>query len=89
MTTTGFEVKGLNEILKLKNKGFEIPDFFMLTFVGAAVSSARGMLTYKLAGTILANFHLPLVDPRDFLSQINNVNNKKIAKKTVTKKASK
>lgn len=70
VTTTGYEVKGLRDILNIKKEGFGIPDFFMLTFVGTAVSSARGMLAYKLSGTILSDFYLPLVDPNDFLEHL-------------------
>jgi len=85
VTTTGYEVKGLKEILKLKEKGFEIPDFFMLTFVGTAVSSARGMLSYKLSGTMLADFYLPLVDPQEFLGHIKEQIKPSISKKTTSK----
>lgn len=94
VTTTGYEVKGLKDILKLKEKGFEIPDFFMLTFVGTAVSSARGMLSYKLSGTMLADYYLPLVDPQDFLGHIKEQTKpatspkSSVPKKTPVKKVS-
>ena len=86
VTTTGYEVKGLKEIFKLKEKGFEIPDFFMLTFVGTAVSSARGMLSYKLSGTMLADFYLPLVDPQEFLGHIKEQTKPSTSKRAVSKK---
>lgn len=98
ITTTGYEVKGLGDILKIEKDGFGIPDFFMLTFVGTAVSSARGMLAYKLSGTLLADFYLPLVDPKDFLEHIKGETKtqsvkkdsppKKTAKKAAVKKKS-
>lgn len=72
-TTTGFQVKGLNEILKTDEyENFQLDDFFMVTFVSTAVSSGRGMLANKLAGTYLADYYLPLVDPKDFLNQMEN-----------------
>lgn len=86
VTTTGYEVKGLKDILNLKDEGFEIPDFFMLTFVATAVSSARGMLSYKLSGTILADFYLPLVDPQDFLGHVKETTKTKVSKKRALKK---
>ncbi len=88
VTTTGYEVKGLKGILTLKEKGFEIPDFFMLTFVGTAVSSARGMLSYKLSGTILSDFYLPLVDPKEFLVHVKEQTMPATPKKSIAKKGS-
>ena len=46
---------------------FEVPDPIMITFVGAAISSARGMLAYKLSGTILSDYYLPLIDVQALL----------------------
>ncbi len=69
-TTTGFDVKGLKEILKVDGNKFQLPDFFMTTFISTALSSGRGMLAYKLAGTFLADYYLPLIDPKDFISHI-------------------
>lgn len=68
--STVYEVKSLKEILKIKDKGFEIPDFLMLTFIGTAISSARGMLVYKLSGTVLADFYLRLVDSQEFVGHL-------------------
>lgn len=55
---------------KADNGHFNLPDFYMMTFVSAAWSSARGMLAYKLAGTFLADYYLPLIDPKEFLKQM-------------------
>ena len=88
VTMTGYEVKGLKSIIKVNEKGFELPDYFMLTFVGTAVSSARGMLSYKLAGTILADFYLPLIDPQDFIGHITGRGKAVAPKKTALKKIS-
>ena len=73
-STTGFLIKGLKDTLIVdENKtSFKLPDNLMLTCISAAISSSRGMLAYKLAGTILANYYLPLIDPKNFLKQKNN-----------------
>jgi hypothetical protein len=84
-TTTGFHVKGLKEILNEDSQKFKLPDFLMLTFVSTAVSSTRGMLAYKLSGTFLSEYYLPLVDPKDFL--IHFVHELPMEKKTSSKKA--
>jgi len=70
VTTTTFEVKGLEAGPNNEGLGLNIPDFLILTFLNVAISSARGMLVYRLSGTILADFYLPLIDPNEFLSQI-------------------
>jgi hypothetical protein len=91
-TTTGFHVKGLKEILNIDGQKFQLPDFFMLTFVSTAVSSTRGMLSYKLSGTFLSDYYLPFVDPKDFLSHFKHElpkEKKAVSKKTPAKKVAK
>jgi hypothetical protein len=91
-TTTGFHIQGLKEILNVNGQKFQLPDFFILTFVSTAVSSARGMLSYKLSGTFLSDYYLPFVDPKDFLSQFKHELPKKknaLSKKTTATKVAK
>lgn len=70
-TVTTFDVKKLKEIVKFDEEDsdkYDIPDSLMVTFVGTAVSSTRGMLVNKLSGTILSSFYLPLVDIKELLN---------------------
>ena len=66
-TLTRFELSDINEILKVIEKEdsdeevFDIPDNLIYTFVGTAISSTRGMLVYKLAGTKLSSFYIPKI----------------------------
>lgn len=86
---TEFHVIGLSEILNVDGNKFQLPDFFMMTFISTAVSSGRGMLAYKLAGTYLSDYYLPLIDPKDFMNHIKNklsASEKKSAGKKVTGK---
>jgi hypothetical protein len=72
VNSTNFKVKGLNKIVKFEkaNVGkFQFPDDLMITFVGASVSSARGMLAYKLSGTVLSKYYLPLIDVKKLLEE--------------------
>ncbi|MBS1645500.1 MAG: hypothetical protein JST36_10725 [Bacteroidetes bacterium] len=84
----GFEVKNLKQILTLSDDVFEIDDDYLLTFVGAAISSARGMLAFKHSGTILENFYVPLVDPRNFIENINRQVPQKAPKQIISPKKS-
>ena len=73
-STTGFLIKDLKDMLVVEedNTNFKLPDNIMLTCISTAISSSRGMLAYKLAGTILADYYLPLIDPKNFLKQKNS-----------------
>lgn len=73
--TTGFHVRGLKDSLNADGSNFQLPDSLMMTFLSTSVSSGRGMLAYKLAGTPLSDFYLPLVDVNDFLNQIKKKHN--------------
>ncbi|MDB9955081.1 hypothetical protein OAD49_05975 [Flavobacteriaceae bacterium] len=74
-TLTKFKVKGLKKIVNFDEENddkFEIPDPIMVTFVGAAISSTRGMLAYKLSGTILSDYYLPLIDVQEMLKNYDD-----------------
>lgn len=80
-TLTKFKVKGLKKIVKFEEGNedkFQIPDPIMMTFVGAAISSARGMLAYKLSGTILSDYYLPLIDVQELLKVYGSPSNSEI-----------
>lgn len=66
--TTGFLVKGLKEILKIEDGKFQLSDSLMMTFLSTTISSCRGMLAYKLSGTFLAEYYLPLINIEEFVS---------------------
>lgn len=71
-TVTTFDVKNIKEIVKFDNEDsnkYDIPDSLMITFVGTAVSSTRGMLVNKLSGTILSGYYLPLINIKKLLNQ--------------------
>ena len=79
-TLTRFELSDINEILKVIEKEdsdeevFDIPDNLIYTFVGTAISSTRGMLVYKLAGTKLSSFYIPMIDVQNLMKDRNHRN---------------
>lgn len=80
-TLTKFKVKGLKKLVQFEegnDEEFQIPDALMITFVGTAISSARGMLTYKLSGTILSDYYLPLIDVEELLKGYESTPNSNI-----------
>jgi len=69
-TATKFKIKNLKKIIKKEENDdnkFDMPDVLMITMVGAALSTIRGMMVYKLSGTLLSEYYLPLIDVTDFL----------------------
>ena len=80
-TITKFKVKGLKKIVKFDEEDedkFQMPDPLMITFAGAAISSARGMLAYKLSGTILSDYYLPLIDIQELLKGNDSESNPEV-----------
>lgn len=64
-----FKVDDLKNVAKYNedDKSFNVTNEMLITFLGIAISSARGMLVYKLSGTILSKYYLPLVDVKEML----------------------
>lgn len=80
-TITRFKVKGLKKIVKFEEGNdhkFQIPDPLIETFVGAAISSTRGMLAYKLSDTILSDYYLPLIDVQKILKSYESPTNSEV-----------
>ncbi len=61
---TEFLVNDLSSILKIKNNNdFTIEEKWEITFVSLAVSTARGMMASRTAGTFYDKFIFPVIDP--------------------------
>lgn len=81
VTTTAYGVKNLKSILGEGKQAVGIPDAFMHTVVGTAISNTRGMLAYKLAGTILSDVYVPLVRVDDLLAHFGGAKKETAPKK--------
>lgn len=67
-TITEFVVSDLKMIFVDKGNGdFEMNEQFETTFVGLAISSGRGMMSVKTAGTFMSNFVFPIINPQDVI----------------------
>lgn len=68
-----FLVKDLNKVLIVDKETakVKVPNSLEILFISTSISTSRGMLFYKTAGTYLSNFHLPLLVADDFV-KINN-----------------
>lgn len=80
-TLTKFKVKGLKKIVNFNEEDddkFQIPDPIMMTFVGAAISTTRGMLAYKLSGTLLSDYYLPLIDVQELLKNYDSLSDSEL-----------
>jgi hypothetical protein len=65
---TEFFVDDLNDIFAVKEDGeFNIDENWEITFVGLAVSSARGMMASRTAGTYYEKIIFPVINPKEIL----------------------
>jgi hypothetical protein len=61
---TEYFVKNLADIFSVKNETqFNIEKPWEITFVSLAISTARGMLAARTAGTFYSKFTFPVIDP--------------------------
>lgn len=79
--TSNYIVSDLNQVLTWKDDMFDMPDVLLQSCVSATFSTIRGMLVYKLAGTILSDFYLPFVDIKDLIETTIGVKKKETKKK--------
>jgi len=70
-----YEVKGL-EYLPQDENGLFIPDHFLVTLISLSISTTRGLLLGRGAGTLLEKIILPIIDPKLLLQKKNNTKKK-------------
>lgn len=71
-TESLFLVEGL-ESVKDESGSLMIPQGVLVTLVSLAISTSRGALLVKGAGSFLANIPMPIVDPKVFVSEMQSV----------------
>ena len=74
-TRTEFIVTDIKDIFLDKCNGkFEMDEQYEITFVSIAISSSRGMIAARTAGSFIGAFIYPLVNPSDHIvsKRINN-----------------
>lgn len=65
--TFDFHIKNLNNILKIEKDGTNFPDVILETVLGISISSGRGIIIAKTAGSFVNKFYLPILDARELL----------------------
>lgn len=80
-----FKIGNLNSIVKKLEKGIDIPDTILEIITGVAISSARGIIIAKTAGSFINQFYLPLVSPQSIIAKLKE----KIATETKENKKKK
>ena len=74
-SSIGYAVNKLTEILSGDSTdNFKMEEQWEITFVGLAISTARGMLASRTAGTFYNRLIFPVVDPSKAI--ISNITNK-------------
>ena len=81
-TTFKFEIKDLNEIISIEKGKINVPKYVSSILIENAVSTTRGMLFYKTAGTYMNRYPIPLFNTSSFLDSKNLLKDeKKVVKK--------
>lgn len=69
-TANHFEIKGLKEIIEVKEDEFKDSKGILPTLLGVAIGTIRGILVVKTSGTILTDFPLPIMNPTELCLNI-------------------
>lgn len=70
-----FNVKNLASAVKTSDiEGYNIDDNFLSTLAGISIGTNRGILYEKTKGTQLAKLHLPIINPKELIKQMKEVN---------------
>ena len=83
-----FRISNFKSIYKELSPGeLDIPDHLIEPLVGICISSMRGVIAVKTAGSFLADYPLPIFDATDIFKKIPRKPKKSTAiKKSVTRK---
>lgn len=71
-----FHILDLEKLIKTDNEIVNFPNFILETIAGIAISSGRGIIIAKTAGTFINKFYLPILDPRELLKNYNDTREK-------------
>ena len=70
-TEITFKVKNIKQVVQeQENNSFTIDDAFLETIAGICIGTTRGILATKIAGSIIAGLHLPVINPREILAEM-------------------
>lgn len=65
-----FKISNLQENIVINDKGFKLSDNVLATLIEISISSARGIIIAKTAGSFINQFYLPILDPKDIIEDI-------------------
>lgn len=65
-----FKIDNLKDTIKVMKDNIQVPDNILITLLTIAISSARGIIIAKTAGTFINKYYLPILDPNEILKNI-------------------
>lgn len=68
-TLNTYKVKDLKKLIKSENNKIELPKVLLASIIGISVSTARGILIAKSAGTILSKAVIPVINPTELIEK--------------------
>ena len=69
-TSNSFEIIDLEKLMSISDSEITDNNSIIPTILGVALGTLRGILVVKTAGTILADFPLPIVNPTELCSSM-------------------
>lgn len=65
-----FKIGNLKNIIKKNETRIDMPNEILEIITGIAISSARGIIIAKTAGSFINQFYLPIVSPQSIVAQL-------------------
>ncbi|SHM80721.1 hypothetical protein [Flavobacterium xanthum] len=69
-----FHIQNLKNLVKIENDSINFPNVILETVAGISISSGRGIIIAKTAGSFVNKFYLPILDTRELLKNDNENN---------------
>lgn len=69
-----FHILNLKNLVKIENDSINFPNVILETVAGISISSGRGIIIAKTAGSFVNKFYLPILDTRELLKNYNENN---------------
>jgi len=69
-----YHILNLKNLVKIENDSINFPNMILENVAGISISSGRGIIIAKTAGSFVNKFYLPILDVRELLKNYNENN---------------
>lgn len=65
-----FLIGNFKNVINISGDKIDVPDMILEITAGIAISSARGIIIAKTAGSFINNFYVPIVSPQEIVAKL-------------------